>query len=487
MLATTATISSEQERANDEEVVGVGAESFLVSTSPNPNSIEARDLSQIDSDGIDEEDKMTAEPLPFYVAVVPAILAGGCDYFGLGVISPLLPYYVRSLGEDEIWIGAVQTAQYCGVICGSIILGRAADTFGRRITMAVALMGDVVFFALTSIAPSVGLLIAVRFFAGVFTPLVASIAWVNDAAQGDQRVLAKNMAAWAVTMSLGFMIGSAVGGSLGQGYFGWLTGHLLSAGLALLALCYVVWVQAPPRKDSDVKPLNLDKICRSPEFLAMAALQVVSGICFTGCILMSILLFLELLDGSPLDLALFLIFTSIFHAFESFTILPASMSYFGSPRAGMVGTSLITLAANILACFSFTYSSKISAGAVLLLTSAHLPIFMTGANLIVPIYAERYGQNAKGAAIGFSRLCFNVGQMMGPIIAVSLFEVTYILWFGCLSVLQAVFLVLWLEVDRKATVKYAQVLTSDGSDKAIKRGYTQQIHSLTPTPVPLQP
>lgn len=147
MLATTATISSEQERANDEEVVGVGAESFLVSTSPNPNSIEARDLSQIDSDGdIDEEDKMTAEPLPFYVAVVPAILAGGCDYFGLGVISPLLPYYVRSLGEDEIWIGAVQTAQYCGVICGSIILGRAADTFGRRITMAVALMGDVVFF-----------------------------------------------------------------------------------------------------------------------------------------------------------------------------------------------------------------------------------------------------------------------------------------------------------------------------------------------------
>jgi hypothetical protein len=53
-------------------------------------------------DGIEAEVKS-----PFYDAL-PAIMAGAADYFGLGLISPLLPYWLDHMHERQTYVGYVQ-------------------------------------------------------------------------------------------------------------------------------------------------------------------------------------------------------------------------------------------------------------------------------------------------------------------------------------------------------------------------------------------
>ena len=43
------------------------------------------------------------------VSLVPALFTGGADYFGLGSIGPLLPYFVSARGEVDDWVGYVQS------------------------------------------------------------------------------------------------------------------------------------------------------------------------------------------------------------------------------------------------------------------------------------------------------------------------------------------------------------------------------------------
>ena len=67
-------------------------------------------------------------------------------------------------------------------------------------------------------------------------------------------------------------------------------------------------------------------------------------------------------------------------------------------------------------------------------TTMALPMFMTSANMVSGQYAAKYTKNSQSFVLGFSRLCFNVGQILGPIVAVILVEVgqgVYFFGIGC--------------------------------------------------------
>ena len=136
------------------------------------------------------------QPVPFSDAVLPMIFTAGMDYFGLGILTPLLPYFVEDLGESEAWVGWVTSAQYLGVLVGGICMGRIADIYSRKFAIQLACVGDVIFFLLTAFVPNVWMLMLVRFCAGSFTPLVPSISWVIDSGKGNTVVIARNMSIW---------------------------------------------------------------------------------------------------------------------------------------------------------------------------------------------------------------------------------------------------------------------------------------------------
>ena len=74
--------------------------------------------------------------------LAPGLLGIWADYFGLGVIVPLLPRWCRRVaGVSDQWVGFILTGQYFAVVLGQLVVGVAADRLGRHRTMAAVMAG----------------------------------------------------------------------------------------------------------------------------------------------------------------------------------------------------------------------------------------------------------------------------------------------------------------------------------------------------------
>lgn len=151
------------------------------------------------------------------IAFVLATL--GLDALGLGLISPIVPRLVQTLGHlppnrAAPWIGAL-IAAYAGVqFLAAPLLGELSDRFGRRPVILVSVLGlgcDYLFLAL---APSVSWLFVGRLIAGATSANVpAATAYIADISSPGQR--SGRFGLIGATFGAGFVIGPALGGLLG--------------------------------------------------------------------------------------------------------------------------------------------------------------------------------------------------------------------------------------------------------------------------------
>ena len=398
-----------------------------------------------------ENDDDTSPPTPLRGAM-PGIMAGAADYFGLGLISPLLPYWLEDKGEPETYVGYIQTAQYLGVIVGSIVLGRLCDLYGRKPTMLLALSGDVVFFMSTGFCPNANWLMVNRFVAGMFTPLVISIAWVNDVGRGDLKATGKMMSAWAVCMSTSFMAGGLVGGALGSER--WVFGHALCSFMALVAFIYITHIPEPPRADAQVKPEGLDRVLKSREYRAICGVQFMVGLTFTGTIVISTLITAVILELSSLETACVFASVALFHLLENLVLMPMVINRFGNSLPAMDVSVVTSAVFYALLSFEFAYESVFLSTFFVVCASSIVPVIMTSNNIIAASYATRYSKNAKGTALGISRLCFNVGQMLGPVVAVVLYDVDVRVFFVTFIGLTLISYCPWRYLHHVTSIEY---------------------------------
>jgi MFS family permease len=400
----------------------------------------------------------------FYNTYCVPIAAGSADYFGLGIICPLLPYWLEYQNEKKFWVGAIQTVQYFGVLCGSLIFGRIADLRGRKFAIQIALSGDVILFFGTGLAPDAIHLCIVRFLVGCFTPLVSSIAWANDAGQGDPILTGKIMSSWAMTMSLAFLCGGIVGGLMG--YKLWFYEHLICSIIAFFSLIFVSTQEEPPRSDKKVKPQGLDVVIRSSEFISLCALQFMVGVSFTGNIVVSTLIASHKLQINASETSFIFAGIALYHIIENIVWLPYILNrYNGSPVVAMNQAILVTLVSYVALCFNATYDADLWLIGFLLVTASTLiPVCMTGANILAANYAARYSVNSKGATLGISRLWFNLGQMFGPLIAVGFYELGTLFFYLAFITMTCIFYLPWSYYHKISTNK----IMSEKNEKEAK-------------------
>jgi MFS family permease len=135
-----------------------------------------------------------------------------CSNLGSGIIAPLLPVYAKTLGANGFWLGVI----FSGSSIASAILmpftGRFSDKHGRKLILALGLLG----YALTSFAyawaHSIGSLLAVRLSQGVFAAMVSPIsqAYIGDITPPGQE--GKWMGIFNATFVIGFGSGPLLGG-----------------------------------------------------------------------------------------------------------------------------------------------------------------------------------------------------------------------------------------------------------------------------------
>ena len=357
-----------------------------------------------------------------------------------------------------------------GVIIGSLAFGRLSDKLGRGKALRVILFGDVVCFLATGFCNTPLLLALCRLVTGFFTPLSVSIAWMNDAFAHSPALLGKNMAIWAMTMSGAFMVGTLVGGIVGESNTGWIIGNSISSFLALIALIYC-WPIAPPqRADADLKPEGIGRVLQTMEFRALAILNIFVGITFTGTLLASSQILVYDLRVKPIELTIFFLTAATLHAFASLYILPWSMKKTQSPILGMNVTLVISTIASILLVFNWATRSYPSVLVLCSFSTLCLPIFMTGANMIAPQYAMAYAKNAKGVIIGAARLFFNCGQMIGPILAALFYKIHSSLFFPVVISLMVVCHLIFVYYHRKSLLSAGRSYEiTDGDNDCISR------------------
>ncbi len=142
------------------------------------------------------------------------------DFLAFGIIAPVLPDLVRQF-EGGDFARASSITGYFGLAWATMqfifspILGAWSDRFGRRPVILISCFGLGIDYIVMALAPSLKWLFVGRIISGITTSNVATaFAYITDVTPPEKR--AKQFGLISAAFGIGFIIGPAVGGFLGN-------------------------------------------------------------------------------------------------------------------------------------------------------------------------------------------------------------------------------------------------------------------------------
>ncbi|SNS57259.1 MFS transporter, DHA1 family, tetracycline resistance protein [Ekhidna lutea] len=175
------------------------------------------------------------------------------DIIGIGLIIPILPKLfneVAGLNPSEgSFIGGALIATY-GVMqfFFAPILGGLSDKYGRRPLLLIALFGLGVDYLIIVFAPTLAWFFVARVIAGICgSSVTVANAYIADISTPENK--AKNFGMIGAAFGLGFIVGPALGGFLGE--IGTRIPFMLAAGLAFLNMIYGYFIIPESLKEED--------------------------------------------------------------------------------------------------------------------------------------------------------------------------------------------------------------------------------------------
>jgi DHA1 family tetracycline resistance protein-like MFS transporter len=151
---------------------------------------------------------------------MPFIMAATLiDMISIGIIIPVMPalvgQFTASQAEQAFWFGAVTFTFAVANFFASPILGALSDHYGRRPVLLLGFCGFTVSFFVTAVVTQLWLLVAIRLVSGALMANAAiANAYVADITPPEQR--AQRFGLLGAMLGLGFILGPAIGGILGD-------------------------------------------------------------------------------------------------------------------------------------------------------------------------------------------------------------------------------------------------------------------------------
>ncbi|MEY4766466.1 MAG: hypothetical protein RI907_3139 [Pseudomonadota bacterium] len=182
------------------------------------------------------------------------------DALSIGVIVPVLPQLLNELGmggTQAAWaMGALQGSFAVAQFCFAAWLGAWSDHVGRKPVLIVGLASLALSFAAGAFTTSFAVLLAFRAFSGAASANMAvANAYIADTTPPDQ--LPAQYGRLGAAFGLGFILGPALGGLVGEGHPRWP--FLLAAGLSLASMAYgwlVLPESLPPEKRRPLRAVS---------------------------------------------------------------------------------------------------------------------------------------------------------------------------------------------------------------------------------------
>lgn len=143
------------------------------------------------------------------ILLVTIVLSG----LGFGLVLPGMPFVAENLGASPALATFILGLYAWGQFLSTTIWGRLSDRIGRKPVLIITNGGVAFAYLLMAFAPNVWVLAAGRALSGLMGGLAPAMAYVSDVTPPEKR--AQGMGGVGAAMSLGFVIGPALGGVLG--------------------------------------------------------------------------------------------------------------------------------------------------------------------------------------------------------------------------------------------------------------------------------
>ncbi|HVZ68713.1 MAG TPA: TCR/Tet family MFS transporter [Rhizomicrobium sp.] len=193
------------------------------------------------------------DPQPSRHALIFIFITMLVDTIGLGIVIPVTPKLITELTHQ----GMSEAARWGGwlffvfalmqFLCAPLI-GNLSDRFGRRPVLIASLAMLGVDYLITGLAPTIAWLFVGRLLSGIAGAAYPTAnAYIADVSPPEKR--AANFGLVGAAFGIGFVIGPAVGGLLGQ--FGARIPFYVSAGIAFSNALYgliVLKESLPPER-----------------------------------------------------------------------------------------------------------------------------------------------------------------------------------------------------------------------------------------------
>ena len=175
------------------------------------------------------------------------------DMVGIGLIWPVMPRLIEDVSGSDLagasaWNGWLFVAYGLTQFLFGPAIGNLSDAYGRRPVLLLSVFGLAVDYMLMALAPSLLWLFIGRLVAGVCgASYTTANAYLADITKPEER--AKVFGMMGAAFGLGFIIGPAIGGLLGE--FGPRVPFVVAAGLSILNFIYGYFVlpeTLPPEK-----------------------------------------------------------------------------------------------------------------------------------------------------------------------------------------------------------------------------------------------
>jgi MFS transporter, DHA1 family, solute carrier family 18 (vesicular amine transporter), member 1/2 len=189
-------------------------------------------------------------------AAVAAVVCGAVflDMLLYGIIIPIAPDYVRSLGLGTGLLGTIFASDAIGLFAASPVASALTGRLGARRVLLAGSVGIVASSAAWVEASSVGMLILARAVQG----MAAAMTWTASLAliAGLYRSRGRGQAlGWLMTaMAVGSVAGAPAGGLLAESA-GYRAPFVLAGALAVVEAALFAWIV--PRASNDSEPSRL--------------------------------------------------------------------------------------------------------------------------------------------------------------------------------------------------------------------------------------
>ena len=345
-------------------------------------------------------------------------------FLAFGIIAPVLPDLIRQFeggdfGRASAITGYLLFAWNAMQFLFSPILGAWSDRFGRRPIILLSCFGLGIDYIVMALAPTLSWLFVGRIISGITASNISTaFAYVTDVTPPEKR--AKPFGYVSAALGLGFVIGPAVGGYLGN--FHIRAPFWVAAGLSLVNSLYGFFVlpeSLPPERRAKsawhmANPLRSLTLLRSHAQLAgLSVVVTLYYLAHTSLPSMWALCTMKRYDWSKGDVGLSLAVVGVCASLISGVLVGPFVKRFGERRSVLFGLLCGTL--------GFAGFALATRGWVLYAVIPFIALWGIAAPAVQSLMSRRVDHSSQGKLQGAINSLRAVTGMAGPVLFTQVF------------------------------------------------------------------